>query len=234
MYIIHTETQFDGFSTLYFLLIQENMFQTIVLQQYCNSSPHSNSIALVLSAMSIVLQQSFQDYHQSLVLFSLFQLLTEDSSLEELPEVELESFPDTYRNLHESFEEIKIESVINIDPYLCCTNIKCNNKKLATRKEGDQYKMFCQGCNSTISASKANHYAVGKFGIIRNKTELQEVSMFLPEIKKIMESTGRQLEFSFKPEEFMIHILSALPITVTCRLKGKVVSKVIPKHKLNE
>ena len=82
-----------------------------------------------------------------------------------------------------------------------------------------------------MPASRTNHYAVAMFSVNKAEERL-ELSMFLPEIKKLYESTGRELNLSFDKQEFMLNIVSVLPITASCKIKGKTTVKITPKHKL--
>ena len=63
-----------------------------------------------------------------------------------------------------------------------------------------------------MMASRGNKYALATFlGLVR-----LELSMFLPDIKKICEAQGRELNFEFDKNKLMINILSTLPVIASC------------------
>ena len=81
-------------------------------------------------------------------------------------------------------------------------------------------------------ASIANKNAVGIFGVNKGQERL-ELSMFWPEIKELCESSGKEPMFDFDKilvnNTFMVNIVSMLPITASCKVRGKTVAKVLPK-----
>ena len=99
--------------------------------------------------------------------------------------------------------ELYFDSILDIDPYLACPNPRFLNKKLKTElNETNQFKMHCDGCNASLMASRANKYAVATFCVNRGDERL-ELSMFLPEIRKICEANGKELTFDFDKNQFI-------------------------------
>ncbi|KAJ8307953.1 hypothetical protein KUTeg_014495 [Tegillarca granosa] len=89
-------------------------------------------------------------------------------------------------------------AVFEVDPYLACPKVSCNNTKLETLKEPD--------------------------------IELKKITVFSPQIKKLLESRGLDSAIHFDRKEMLTKLLQIIPIDIHYTLVNNTVRNLTCKR----
>ncbi|KAJ8300275.1 hypothetical protein KUTeg_021794 [Tegillarca granosa] len=122
-------------------------------------------------------------------------------------------------------------AVFEVDPYLACPKVSCNNTKLETLKEPDieLYFMFCKRCNIRYKTNAANIYMRATM-LLKTTNEEKKITVFSPQIKKLLESRGLDSAIHFDRKEMLTKLLQIIPIDIHYTLVNNTVRNLTCKR----
>ena len=108
-------------------------------------------------------------------------------------------------------ETVTLMAIQSLEVYFTCPEKNCRPKKMNTVKIRDLYFMQCSQCHKQKKASNCSSYLVSRLIAIYPSGETKVLSIFKPEIEKLMDLKGQSLCSLIDKRKIEEQLLEILP-----------------------